>query len=173
MARQILNEIGLNDDIQDVIRKTNDNFKRVAQQTRAQVERTVSSNTDRVDQAVQSALGEIKVAIENARTEIEAAEKQAEDKLDLKIKEIDDKMKELDELLDGISSSEAKTIITNVASIIYGAEVSGLRILLPQTNDKVAVGNINITVADDETAYLKTHEGTDSNDIEIKTKGEV
>lgn len=82
MANSILAEIGLNDTIQDIVRKCNSNFKRLAlnqsKQSRSDI-RQESSRTDsaindaeaRLNAALAGAIGEINAALESAITSIQ------------------------------------------------------------------------------------------------------
>lgn len=155
MANAILNEIGLNDDIRDVIRKTNDNFKRVYHQATTQAVRTtIAKGESDIQKVVDSALGQIRVELSNALTDLEAAQKKIMDS-------IDDKIDELQKTLDSMSSSEAQNLVAMLAPLINGASVSGSRLVLP-TGTKIATGDLNIIHG---SRTIKTHTTSDSSDL--------
>lgn len=95
MANSYLIDLGINDSLQDVVRKCNANFRQVSKQGKS----SVRQEATRSDQMLEGAVGSIEAAVdkglqeidakmEHFETEVEEMLKEARDKVDAMIEEI-------------------------------------------------------------------------------------
>lgn len=169
MARQVLNNIGINDGIQDVIRKTNDNFRRIVTQQKQDVRATVGEVTGDI---TGDAVGSVNSALSNALAELDSHSKQVEEEFQQYLTEQRDQAeKDIQQFLDEVNA-KMEELLQPIADLIYGAEVVDGAIQLPE-GMMIPTGNINVISAADETnAHLiQTHElsqdGEENFDITI------
>lgn len=83
MANTIIVELGINDTLQDVIRKVNSNFKRMSTSQSRQTQSEIRQEASRTDNAIAGVLGEVRAEIANGLQQIDnKVEQTINDKLD-------------------------------------------------------------------------------------------
>lgn len=106
MANFYLIEIGMNDELRDVIRKVNQNFRQVTsslmRDSKNQVYREISST----ESAINGAIGTIRSEIENAKQELDIYVANAKKEIDTEITKIEERIKEIEERLDKLEPSD-------------------------------------------------------------------
>lgn len=166
MAQSTLIDIGINDDLVNVIRKCNDNFRRLAMNQSKRSDGKVRIEQKRADAALDGAVGEINAALQEALTTIENKFIEVNNKLDEKIAELNELIAELESKIDSEQESQDNTVAAlraNIKDLIYGASLSDNNIVLP-SGMKVPSGNMNILSPDRNCAIL-THDGDKNGDL--------
>lgn len=85
MPQTILMNIGMNDPLSDVIRKSNDNFKRLSANTEKLITRLEDANVGTMKEITDAAIGEIEAAISNAEQELDSALEAAMEQVNAKV----------------------------------------------------------------------------------------
>lgn len=111
MANSYLIDIGLNDSIQDVIRKCNKNFRKLSSDQSKNSRDSVRREADRADQNLDNAMEEINVVLENAIEQINIL-------VDQKMEELNGKIDEINYLMDELETSMS-IISGKIPLIVY------------------------------------------------------
>lgn len=103
MAETLIIEIGINDSLQDVIRKCNNNFRRVSVNQSQNTNSKIRIESSRTDAAIEGAIGEINTAIDEAKKDLDKKAEQLS-------KDIEDKLTAAEEQLKKDLEAKAKEI---------------------------------------------------------------
>lgn len=105
MANSYLIDLGINDSLQDVVRKCNANFRQVSKQGKSDVRQEAT----RSDQMLEGAVGSIEAAVDKGMQEIDAKIEDLEAETD---KLIDDARKQIEEMLGDLTKEIVPSIGT-------------------------------------------------------------
>lgn len=162
MPNIYINDIGMNDDLQDVIRKANDNFKRIT----SSVMKINKGGIRRESELTDSKIDELGTDL---RSEIASEIEQMNLLIDQKIEDLDNKIEVLDNLLDQFEESVKVNIAKRVANfykIEMGVESVSHQDLIDLNTNKTTV---LVTIPQYESGHPRISIMVDSTDDVLHT----